>query len=337
MMRIVFSILICLFSLQTNAQLTPISLHGDNLPRQIIDPGSCNFISSKKDKSLSVGTSIYKFDFEMEGIATVNFDLSYSVDGVGHQVNLGLDESLVVHSTPGAHVFQFNYIGYNPIITDSIPIEDQHENSYKVTWGTPQILMRAEFCKPVIYLYPTSETEVSVEMDIKGTNLFLYPEYEDKWEFTARPNGDLKFGDDIYNYLFWEATPSEEFQLTEDLDGFLVAKNDVVSFLEEKLTLANFSSKEKADFITYWGPRLIQNDLNFIHFIFNDDGNKYAELNINPRPDNVYRIYMIWSAVAEPFDVQEQQIPSANRDGFNVLEWGGQEQEMDKVTQTLIN
>ena len=50
--------------------------------------------------------------------------------------------------------------------------------------------------------------------------------------------------------------------------GFFVGSDQVVSFLEKKLTDAGLSSKEQADFITFWGPKLAQNELNFVHFIY---------------------------------------------------------------------
>jgi len=188
--------------------------------------------------------------------------------------------------------------------------------------------------KPVIYLYPEERTEVSVKMEIHGENAFYYPQYKESWDFTAAPNGDLTFGEDTYNYLFWEATNRSILSPKQTASGFFVEGTDVVSFLEEKLSEAGLNSKEQADFITYWAPRLTKNKLNFIHFEFNESCNEYANIDITPKPDNVYRIYMIWGAVADEFKVTEQKIEQFDRTGFSVLEWGGKESH---IRQSFVN
>jgi hypothetical protein len=138
------------------------------------------------------------------------------------------------------------------------------------------------------------------------------------------PNGDLTIGEDTYNYLFWEATQADHLSTTDLKTGFIIEGGNAISFLQEKLTKAGLSSKEQADFITFWGPLLQKNELNFVHFEFNETCNKFAELTIDPQPDNVYRIYIFFSPITERFEVEDQEIESMNRTGFSVLEWGGQ-------------
>ncbi len=101
----------------------------------------------------------------------------------------------------------------------------------------------------------------------------------------------------------------------------------MISFLEEKLTLAGLNSKEQADFITYWVPRLTQNEINFVRFEFNEECNRYAELEITPKPDHLVRFYMVWSPMdsATQLTPRAQQISAQKREGFTVLEWGGVE------------
>ena len=45
--------------------------------------------------------------------------------------------------------------------------------------------------KPVIYLYPTEETEVSVKLEYGGEFIATYPKYNDGWEVIASPDGTL--------------------------------------------------------------------------------------------------------------------------------------------------
>ena len=59
--------------------------------------------------------------------------------------------------------------------------------------------------KPVIYLYPEEEMEVTVKLDFDGTLTSTYPAYEDGWTVTAQPDGTLtdESGREYY-CLFWE-------------------------------------------------------------------------------------------------------------------------------------
>ena len=67
-------------------------------------------------------------------------------------------------------------------------------------------------CKPVIYLYPEAETEVTVRLEYKGRLTCTYPapDPDGTWHVTARPNGTLtdRQGRE-YNYLFWERASDE--------------------------------------------------------------------------------------------------------------------------------
>ena len=60
--------------------------------------------------------------------------------------------------------------------------------------------------KPVIYLYPEEETEVTVKLDCDGGLTCTYPAYEDGWSVTAQPDGTLTDGaGQTYRYLYWRA------------------------------------------------------------------------------------------------------------------------------------
>ena len=48
-----------------------------------------------------------------------------------------------------------------------------------------------------------------------------------------------------------------------------------------------------------------------------------APLTVSPAPDSVIRVFMTWYASDEPRDITAQQLPSFEREGFTVVEWGG--------------
>ena len=91
----------------------------------------------------------------------------------------------------------------------------------------------AKCYKPVIYLYPTEETAVSVKMHYNGELTCTYPEYNGEWNVTAYPDGTLI--DDkgqIYNYLYWEGLSDVSYDFSK---GFCVKGEDTASFLETAL------------------------------------------------------------------------------------------------------
>ena len=75
--------------------------------------------------------------------------------------------------------------------------------------------------KPVIYLYPEEETQVTVNLDFDGKLTSTYPAYGDGWTVTARPDGTLtdENGREYY-CLFWEGISPREYDFSA---GFCVA------------------------------------------------------------------------------------------------------------------
>ena len=45
--------------------------------------------------------------------------------------------------------------------------------------------------KPVLYLYPEEETEVTVTLDLDGVLISTYPDYGEGWTVTDAPDGTL--------------------------------------------------------------------------------------------------------------------------------------------------
>lgn len=162
----------------------------------------------------------------------------------------------------------------------------------------------------------------------------MYPAYNNEWKCKAESNGDLTIGKDTYNYLFWEAIADNSFDLSTSESGFFVEGKNVISFLDEKLDQAGLTSEEKADFITFWGPKLASKELSFVHFLFNEECDRYADLEISPKPDNIYRLYIIWAPVSTKFLIKKQAMKKIDRAGFTVFEWGGQLSHLEKKHAT---
>jgi len=182
--------------------------------------------------------------------------------------------------------------------------------------------------KPVIYLYPEEETEISVKLSFDDTArlTYSYPEYPEKtgWTVTAEPDSTLYDENGRqYSYLFWESANSRKWDMSS---GFVVKGEDTVEFLQEKLEYLGLTPKEYNDFIVYWMPKMQDNKYNLITFQ-TDDYEEMAKLEITPEPDSVQRVFMTFKALDEYTEVPEQELVPFERHGFSVIEWGGSEVE----------
>lgn len=176
--------------------------------------------------------------------------------------------------------------------------------------------------KPVIYLYPEEETQVSVKLDFNGELTSVYPAYDGGWTVTAQPDGTLtdENGRDYY-CLFWEGISNVNYDLSS---GFVVPGNETEAFLEESLATLGLTDKEANEFIIYWLPRMEGNPYNLISFqtdLYTDN----AELTITPAPDSILRVFMAWTALDTPVKVEPQTLAGFERSGSTVVEWGGAE------------
>lgn len=174
--------------------------------------------------------------------------------------------------------------------------------------------------KPVIYLYPEAEMEVTVQLDYGGGLTCTYPAYQDGWTVTARPDGTLTDADgQTYNYLYWEGVDHTEYDFSQ---GFCVPGGYTASFLEDALAQLGLTRREANEFIVYWLPQMERNAYNLIAFQ-SDTYTDHAVLTVTPEPDSVLRVFMAWKPLKSAIDLPAQDLPAFSRDGFAVVEWGG--------------
>jgi len=179
--------------------------------------------------------------------------------------------------------------------------------------------------KPIIYLYPTKESETSVKLLNEERITCSYPKYIDGWNVLAKPNGDLidlDTGRNLYS-LYYESESVEKFNVSQE--GFIVKGEDSAKFLEEKLAILGLTEREAQEFIIYWLPRLEINKYNYIRFATDNEINNNMPLEINPNPDTLIRVLMTFKGLESPIEVEEQNLVTPERIGFTVVEWGGTE------------
>jgi hypothetical protein len=181
--------------------------------------------------------------------------------------------------------------------------------------------------KPIIYLYPTKIQDVAIRLNFNGSLLATYPTFNKGiggWNVKAYPDGKLinKSDGKEYSYIFWEGKQStNKYNLSK---GFVVKGSDTEAFLQYSLSKLGLIPEEYNEMIVFWLPMMQNNKYNLIHFA----GSEYtdnAKLSIIPKPDSILRIFMVYKALDKYQKVEKQELPSFERKGFTVVEWGGTE------------
>lgn len=177
--------------------------------------------------------------------------------------------------------------------------------------------------KPVIYLYPTHEQNISVKLLYQGKLTITYPNYQDGWKVSAKPDGtlmDLKDGK-LYYYLFWEGIPHLPLQMPDN-QGFCVSREEMATFLQKSLAQFGLLPKEYNELIVYWLPKLQSSPFYQVYFA-HEEQERIAPLWIEPKPDNQIRVFLLFKPLIKPIEVVSQNLPKYQRKGFTVVEWGG--------------
>ena len=186
---------------------------------------------------------------------------------------------------------------------------------------------KKEYCdpnvtyKPLIYIYPEEEIEVTIKLGRPELLTTTYPKYNNEWKVIAKPNGDLIDENGITYYgLYWEGLNNIK---TNFKDGFVVEKEKLIPFLEEKLKVLGLNERERNEFIIYWLPLLEKNQYNLIRFESLETINQEMPLDINPKPESIIRVLMEYKSINKKINVPKQELKSPNRKGYTIVEWGG--------------
>ena len=183
------------------------------------------------------------------------------------------------------------------------------------------------YAKPVLYLYPEAETEISVSFAHPESLTTVYPAYPTGgWKVLAQPDGTLRMVSDgevserTYYALYWEEAGSTPCDFST---GFCVAKEDSAQFLEDSLAALGFTDREANECILYWLPILEKSPYNLVYFELTQSREDYNALQISPKPDSILRVALHILPVTEPVEIKAQTLPTFDRHGFTAVEWGG--------------
>ncbi len=235
------------------------------------------------------------------------------------------------------------YVANNPIII----MKDPYDRFLGV--GEFQFIMPGGCGKPVVCLYPEKPTEVKVTLEKQMTFTTTIPTYSNGWKILAKPDGTLtdlqpqatncdaidsqKFGSEYaahacqnktYPYLYWAGKVDNLYPQINR--GWVVAKDNLTTFLTEKLSFIGLTQKEQLDMLEYWVPELTATNAPYyrISLLETKDLNTFAPMSITPKPDTLIRVFLDWAPLSNNnLKITPQTLTHINRTGFTAVEWGG--------------
>ncbi len=175
--------------------------------------------------------------------------------------------------------------------------------------------------KPVVYLYPTTATTVSVKV---GANVTvsdpLYP--AEGWRGVwAEPSGKLTYLGQAYDSLFWEGQGYGDYPGITS--GTVVKRADAAKTIRRQLTEQGLNAKESNDFMAFWESKIPNKSYVRLTWLGTTQMNTLAPLLVTPKPQTVIRVFLDMDGFDAPIKLPAQKLTKTERKGFTVVEWGG--------------
>ncbi len=322
-----------------------IAVNGDNYG--IINYKNGRELIPVKYKSLSLGKNyLYVsdgntysvYDFNGDSYLTGEFEEIYNIT-TGNYLIAKKDNRIVFSNITGKIIYDFgeatNIKSYyystefdGKLLVQFIKSEKSNEfdcieYSYDFTAKKGDVVDAycASVAKPILYLYPEKETDVTVKFSNPEILETTYPKFNGKWEVKAKSNGDLYDKAGKYYYaLYWDEKKVHSVDFSE---GFYVDKDDAIDFLEKKLSYIGLNDKERNEFIMYWLPVMEKNGKNLVYFELTEERESYNKLLISPKPDSMLRLVIHIKKVDKKVNIPKQSLSKFRRVGFTAVEWGG--------------
>jgi hypothetical protein len=176
--------------------------------------------------------------------------------------------------------------------------------------------------KPVVYLYPTQETEVAIRV---GAQVKISePQYDPVkgWNVIASPNGELRVAGNTYSSLFWEGPGYGPYPYLNGR-GIVVKTQDAIQTIKSHLLAQGFRDNEINDFLNYWSDKMPKKPYTRLTWLTTEEMNALAPLDTNPNPDTVIRAFLDYEGLDEYVALTPQVFTAPERRGFVLVEWGG--------------
>lgn len=175
--------------------------------------------------------------------------------------------------------------------------------------------------KPVVYLYPSKTTDVTVKVgaDVKISDPWYDP--QNGWTATAQPTGQLTVNSQKFDSLFWEGPGFGEYPAINS--GVIVKRSEATKTIKKQLAQQGLNAKESQDFMDYWQDKIPRKPYVRLTWLTNKQLNQLAPLYISPKPDTLHRVFLDMAGYDKPIKIAPQKLETVQRKGFTVTEWGG--------------
>lgn len=173
--------------------------------------------------------------------------------------------------------------------------------------------------KPVIYLYPTKSTGVSVKVgaDITKSD----PAYNSGWKVLASPSGLLTTDNGSRTSLFWEGRGWGAYPAITS--GTVVESSKVSETITSQLATMGLNAKEIAGFEDFWLAKMPTTPYTRLTWLTTEQMNTLAPLAVSPKPDTMIRVFLDFQGLDSKVAIVPQVLPKYQRNGFTLVEWGG--------------
>jgi hypothetical protein len=304
-------------------QLRPSFMSDDNIPRVTWTDGSTNTDTFRTDAMGSCGVG--------NGLAVLTSGIQ-DLQPAGKTDN---SETVYEFTNKDNATFKFFYDSYAESTAESgttISADQFITNHgvmvYKdaldryIVFSNLKYGTGAECGKPVIYLYPTKPTNISITVDAKITK--SSPTYNNGWKVTAYPNGNLIVNNKPYDSLFWEGI-GKKYPTIDN--GFVIAQSNLSSTIHSQLSQLGLNDKETNDFMAFWIPKMPKTPYVRLTWFGTNQMNQLAPLHVNPKPDTTIRIFLDFEGLDQKISLPIEYLSAPARKGFTLVEWGGLLQE----------
>ncbi|MBI2665050.1 hypothetical protein HYX12_00320 [Candidatus Woesearchaeota archaeon] len=174
-----------------------------------------------------------------------------------------------------------------------------------------------EIKKPALYLYPISDSNISVELNINGKLTHSIPEYGTGWSIFVTREGRINHK---YGYLFYEAE-LESLELSPQ--GWIVQYGELETWMDEILPQLGLNRQEQDNFKDYWLNNLPPTNYYEIRLLTDNFVNQNLGLKITPMPETIIRIHFYFKPQEKSSPLREPVLQLKSRKGFTAVEWGG--------------
>lgn len=201
-------------------------------------------------------------------------------------------------------------------IYNDFPFSEEIPNSSLMDYLDMAIYDPYQAEAPVLYLYPESEMDIEVKINLHGRGHITdsRPEYNNGWSVRATSEGIIN-GE--YEYLFYEAAMSTP---VNNRSGWLLDGQTLETDMRKLLGNHGLIEKEIDDFMEFWLP-IIEGWSWYA--VYPQEADELIGLDITPAPDNVLRVLWVIRPLEQRIrlDTPPDIVPF-ERKGFTVVEWG---------------